>query len=212
MKITYNKNPLKTVVELDDYEKEVFRLKIKVKELEEDLGSASIYLDPKNASWVMNATPRRPNGHTLESLIEEVRKDYLDMDYMYGEKDEEHSLDKRVETLLEHYLEELKGWHVGDCTCVACSCSKCHAESILGIDTIKGLGKHSAYKVDGAFGKNNEKTIDEALESLRNYDPKPTGPGWDKLGGYEQYVPRWKAEAASAYEWLLNYRNTHFKD
>jgi len=212
MKITYNKNPLKTTVELDDHEKEVFRLKIKVKELEEDLSSASIYLDPKNASWVMNSTPRRPQGHTLETLIEEVRKDYLDMDYMFGEKGEEHSLDKRVDMLLEHYLEELMGWHVGDCTCVPCSCSKCHAESILGIDTIKGLGKHSAYKVDSAFGKDNEKTIDEALESLRNYDPKPTGPGWDKLGGYEQYVPRWKAEAASAYEWLLNYRNTHFKE
>lgn len=218
MKITWTPNPLNTIVELDEHEQEVFKLKIKINELMEDLGSASIHLDPQNASWIMNKTARRPEGHTLETLIEEVRKDYLDMGYMYGEDGEEHTLDKRVQTLLEHYLGELKGSHIGDCTCFAMSCSKCHAESMLGIDTIKGLGKHPGHKIQSAFsnGRNGdvwlpEASIDEAIERLAGYSPKK-GPTWEKFSqaDFDSYVPRWTAEAKSAHDWLVNYRNEHF--
>ena len=197
MKITYAENPLFTTIELDDHEKEVLRLKIKVNELEERISSADIYLDPGNAHWVMKET-KRHQPHTLETLIEQVRKDYLDIDYIWAEADAERSLDKRVDVLLEHYLDELMSCHGGDCTCVACSCGKCHAEGLLGINTIEGLGKCCASKVNSAFGKDNERTINEVLESLLNYNPVASA-AWDKAG-------------ASAHAWLLNYRDTHFKD
>ena len=59
--------------------------------------------------------------------------------------------------------------------------------------------------------KNNEKTIEEALDYLKNYNPTPTDPDkWERVGGYEQYLPRWKAEAKLAYDWLKNYSLSHF--
>ena len=150
---------------------------------------------------------------TVENAIEEATKE---LDPAYWCDDAESKLDKRVNELLEHYLEELKGSHIGDCTCFAMSCSKCHAESKLGIDTIKGLGKHPGHKIQSAFsykegGVWKERSLDEALALLRDYDPTPTSSaGWEKVGGFTQYVPRWKEEAAFAYKWLLAYRNEHF--
>ena len=141
MKITYNKNPLLTTVELDENEKKELWYKIKIKEMEEILFSAHFYLEEKYFDL-------------------ERAKDDLDPDYYC-------------------------------------------------IDTIKGLGKHTAYKINAAFGTNNEKSIDEAIEYLANYDPKPKDPesdAWKKLGGYEQYVPRWKEEAKMAHDWLVNYK------
>lgn len=216
MKITYTPNPLRTIVELDEHEQEIFKLKLKISELEEAMGSASVYLDPKNASWVMNKTPRRPDGHTLETLIEEVRKDYLDMDYFYTDK-EPSGLDERVNELFEHYIQELQGSHLGDCTCFAMSCSKCHAESKLGIDTLNGLGKHPGHRIQSAFSYKEgdvwkERTLDEAIVLLDNFNPNPPADtsAWDKVGGFWSHVPRWKAENKQAFDWLIAYRDQHF--
>lgn len=193
MKITYNKNPLYTTIDLDEHEKKELWYKIKINEMEELLSCASFYLG-------------EDKYFDLERARSEVDPDYYCTD-------EKSPLDKRCDTLLEHYLADLQACHVGDCTCVACSCSKCQAEVLLGIDTMPGLGKHSARKIDGAFGKDNEKTIEEAIDSLANYQINPedfTGEAWKKLGGYEQYVPRWTAEAKHAHDWLVKYKNEHF--
>ena len=191
MKITYNKNPLLTTVELDENEKKELWYKIKIQEMEEILFSAHFYLEEKYFDL-------------------KRAKDDLDPDYYCNEEDNKKSkLDERCDMLLETFLSELQSNHIGDCTCVACSCMKCHAEGLLGIDTIKGLGKHTAHKINAAFGINNEKNIDEAIEYLANYDPKPKDPesdAWKKMGGYEQYVPRWKEEAKLAHDWLVNYK------
>ena len=197
MKITYNKNPLFTTVELDENEKKELWYKIKVKEMEELLFDAHFHL-------------QEGQYYDLNKARNAVEPDYyLDED----DNGEKSKLDKRADLLLEHYLAELQSNHVGDCTCVPCSCSECHAESILGIDTIPGLGKHSAYKIDGAFGKNNEKTIDEAIESLANYKPVRSG-SWENYPqeDFDKHLPRWTAEAKLAHDWLVNYKNTYFKD
>lgn len=222
MKITYTPNPLNTIIELDEHEKEVLKLKIKIRELEESLGSASVLLDPKNASWIMKPSPRHPEGRTIESLIAEVLDSYLNMSYMYSEGEYEgKGLDGRVNELFDYCMDDLTSNHVGDCICVAMSCSKCHTEELLGINTIKGLGKHSAHKIESAFSNGRdadgkwlpEKSIDEVLEILKNYTvvaPTKNLDGWAKLGGWEQYVPRWTAEAKAAYEWLKSYKDAHF--
>jgi len=194
MKITYTPNPLNTIVELDDHELEVFRLKLKLKEYEDLLFSAHFHLQ-EDESWF------------------DINRARKELDPVYWCTDDKSKLEERVDELLEHYVEELAGSHIGDCTCFAASCSKCNAESILGIDTIKGLGKHPGHKIQSVFNYKDgdiwkERTMDEALELLRVYDPKPTGPGWEKVGGYEQYVPRWTQEAKHAYEWLLDYKTT----
>lgn len=186
MKITYNQNPLFTKIELNENEKKELWYKIKIKEMEEILFDAHYYLE---------------EGKNFD--IQKAQKS-LSPDYYYT--DEKSPLDKRCDALLESYLSELNSFHFGDCTCVPCSCIKCHAEAILGIDTLKGLGKHPAYYINDAFGENNEKTIQEAIEYLANYEPKANWDGWEKE------VSRWKLEAQSAHDWLVDYKQNFLKD
>lgn len=198
MKINYNKNPLCTTIELEEAEKKELWYKIKINELQELLSEAALSLE---------------EGKYFD--IERARKE-VNSDYYYPENNNEKSeLDKRCDMLLEHYLKELQSTHCGDCTCVACSCEKCHAESLLGINTILGIGKHSTYKINGAFGVGNTKSIEEAIASLSTFHINPEdykSEGWIKIGGYEQYVPRWEAETKVAHDWLVNYRNKHFNN
>lgn len=188
MRIIYNKNPLLTLVELDDNDKKEFWYKIKIKEMEDLLFGAYNFIE--------------------SDKYQNKVKQYLDPSY-YMSEEGKSKLDERCDELLECFLTDLMGAHSGDCTCVPASCIKCHAESILGINTIVGLNKYSANKISAAFGKNNEKSVDEALDSLLNYKPiisTQEQEKWDKIGGYEKHLPRWQLEAKNAYDWLLKYK------
>ena len=191
MQIYWNKNPLYTTIELDQHEKKELWYKIKLKEMEELLFSAHFHL-------------QEDKYFDLAQARKEVEPDYYCTD-------DKSPLDKRCDEMLEYYLAELKDKHAGDCTCIPCSCSKCHAESLLDMDTIKGLGKHSAYKIDSAFGPNNEKTIDQAIESLANYVPVK-GENWKNTSqaDFDKHIPRWTEEARAAHVWLVNYKKEHF--
>jgi hypothetical protein len=195
MKINYNKNPLYTTITLDENEKQELWYKIKIAEMEDLLSDASFALQEGKSFNLDRA------------------RNQVDMNYYLADNDHDKSqLDERCDTLLDYYITALQSYHVGDCTCVPCSCEKCHAESLLGIDTISGIGKHSLYKINEAFGKDNEKTIDEVIASLSTYQINPNSfinVVWEKLGGYEQYIPRWKNEAKVAHDWLVKYKNEH---
>ena len=188
MDIIYNKNPLYTTVILTEQEQREFWLKIKITEMEELLFEAHFYSDDTQDCF------------SIDRVKKAVDPDY----YMAENRHEKSKLDKRCDHLLEVFLQDLQGCHVGDCTCVPCSCMKCYAESILGIDTIPGLRKHQANKINSAFGKDNERSIDDAIEYLVNFDPTL------KNEGYEEHFPRWIAEASEAYDWLVKYRDGHF--
>jgi hypothetical protein len=202
MKITYTPNPLNTIVELEEHEQRELWHNIRFNEMLDMLFSVHYEV-----------------AYKKEPDINRIKKE-VEPDYYLNEKDGEKTpLDKRCDELLVHFLEELKGSHIGDCTCFAMSCSKCHAESKLGIDTIKGLGKTHGHKIQSAFSyKEGDvwkgRSLDEALAILGGYDPKQTDPNtdpaWAKVEGYEAQIPRWKAEAKAAYDWLLAYRNEHF--
>lgn len=208
MKITYTPNPLATVVELDEHEKRELWHRIRFEQMLDMLFAVHFEL-----------TCRGGAAPDLEKLKKEADPDYY-LNDAEGHVDKTR-LDLRCDGLLEHYLEELRGQHAGDCTCIAMSCSKCNAESMLGIDTIKGLGKHQGNKIQSVFSRYNpatkkhdgpEVTLDEAIAKLEAYDPKPEGDqsAWDKVGGFFSHVPRWKAEAADALAWLKAYRDQHF--
>lgn len=212
MKINYNKNPLCTTIELTEHEKEVFKLKIRIKELEEMIFTGHWTL--KHHDWWNKTIAKDGKDKPVRSLQDTMNEamDELDPNYIFGDEDGKSKFDKRVDELFDYFMADLESSHMGDCVCFACSCSKCHAEELLGVNTIKGLGKHSAHKIDSAFGPKNEKSLDEVLEHLQNYNPTPPQDmtAWDKVGGWAQHLPRWKDEARKAYDWLLAYKNEHF--
>jgi hypothetical protein len=193
MDIIFDRNPLNTKVTLDEVDKRILWHKIKIAELEERLGAAHMYLNPE-ATY-----------HNVEKARAETDPDF------WESEDGKSRLDEHCDSLLEYYVQELVGSHYGDCTCIPASCGKCHAEHMLGVNTIIGLGKHSAYKIDAAI--NSTRSVEEAIESLENYVPRVTNPeAWEKLGGWEQYAERWKAEATAAAAWLKQYRQNHIEN
>ncbi len=184
MKIIYKENPLETVVELDDSEKELIRLKVRAETIFEDAYMASYYL--------------REDKFDLEKV-----RAYIG--YISRPKE----LEEHLEELTNGYLESLQSSHCGDCVCFACSCEKCYAESKIGIDTISGLGSHSANKIMYEFREH--KTIDEVINSLDNYNPV-MGECWkDNVERWKSHLPRWKEEAKVAAEWLKNYKKEHLE-
>lgn len=203
MNIIWNENPLLTQIMLDEHEKKEFWYKIKVGELQETMISAYFHLDEGRSEFY------KPN-----EAKEELDPEFFCPEWNDGSKKGTKSkLDERVDSLFKYFIEDLEiNPHGGDCTCVACSCSKCHAENILGIDTIKGLGKHEASAIQGAFKKrgtefperNNQHTIDEAIVHLEQWIPEAH---WE---GAEAHFERWINENVQATTWLKRYRKEHF--
>jgi len=198
MIISWGRNPLATKVTLDKKEVEILRLKIRIEELQDLMFSAH---------WALTTKVGDLQGAPTTEVDLEGARSSLDPNYYLEEKGA--SLDARVNELLAHYLEELNSKHFGDCTCTACSCSKCRAEDMLGIDTIKGLDKYGATKVEAALSQG--RSYPEAIAWLENYDPgEPSlSSGWTKRGDWEAHLPRWRAEAASAAVWLKAYQEAH---
>lgn len=181
MEITYTENPLNTVILVNEEEKKEMRYKLMIELLYDKIYGGAFYL--KDGEYYN---------------IDEAKK-CLDAE----------DVEKECDQLLEWYVAELKLPHIGDCICFPASCGKCYGEDLLGISTLKGLPKHSANKIDVAFRKYNNR--EDVLNHLKNYIPHIDDPKkWERMGGYEQYIPRWKEEAKSAYEWLSNYYAEHF--
>lgn len=193
MKITYKPNPLESVIELTEWEKKELWYKIKIEVMTEHL------LD------VYFALEERPN----RSFDLDRARRASDIQYFYPNNDNERSrLDKRTDELYEYYLAECDNAHVGDCTCVAASCMKCHLESMLGIDTMPGLRKHEAAAIDAEFSKGL--TIEEVIRKLETYDPTQPSEHWkDNPDMWAYHLPRWKQESANAAEWLKKYKEEH---
>jgi hypothetical protein len=189
MKITYNDNPLATVVELDDKDRELLKAKIWIEKLEDDIFEAHHVL-MKNAD--------------IETAIR-----VLDVAVKY---DDDENKDKYVNWRLNIFEEALKSNHWGDCTCVPSSCIKCYAEDLLGIDTIKGLWKQCGVQIQTVFVDNTNKSIDEAIEELTNYNPVRGAANtmWLKRpqAEWDACLVHWQKTAKKTVEWLIEYQAT----
>ena len=185
MLIRYHPNPLCTAVELDERNIENLRLKTIIENLEIRVYGAHYYLG---------------KGDTDAAVAE------LDVESL-----EDSPLNKHIGEWLEIHIRSLQGEHFGDCTCVPSSCFKCHAERLLGINTIAYLGKHQAHKIVLAFA--NGRTLDDAISWLSDYKPKRDG-AWLRYPeeSFNQHVPGWIVEASGAAEWLRGYRQKHFSE
>lgn len=89
------------------------------------------------------------------------------------------------------------------------SCAKCLAEEAIGIDTIKGLGKHSANKILGAFSENRD--INEAIAILSQPPSYIKTEAWKSFSQeyYDKQIPRWESERINALAWLTKYKEEH---
>jgi len=179
VKINYTQNPLATTIELNEVEKKELWYKVKVEELKERLFMAYFRLSDGD----------------IDSA-----KSELDPKYYSEDAGGKTPIDARVDELYGWYLSELsEGVHGGDCTCSACACPKCHAEQLIGIDTMPGLGKHSASKIIHAF-TDTRTTAKDVVAHLRNNPIKVTE-DWHRA-----HINRWTTEQAAAIDWLENYR------
>jgi hypothetical protein len=211
MHIIWNPNPLATVVELDEYDRQILRLKIEIDLLRNRMYRAHFDLDP-----TMRAQRNEPPGkrRTLDEAVTAAIAS-LDVAFTDGEGERRgKTWEQLLDAELADHIRELAGIHFGDCTCEPCSCLKCRAESLIGVNTLAGLGKHEGSHVADAFTARLDAivpTLDEAIDSLTNYRPTK-GPCWDRHtdAEFQRHVPRWTQEAASAAAWLVAYKAEHF--
>lgn len=184
MKIIWNPNPLCTTVDVDDVDRERMCMFLQNEAYTNLLCDITFELENKD---------KPPLSH--EEILRRASKwrKICDMDETHSE--------------IQALVTELQYSHGGDCTCWAASCMKCFAETALGINTIKGLGKHEASKIMDVF--EHGATIDDALAALdadKDYIKPDT---WPASVGWEEYIPRWEAERVRAHAWLLNYKEEH---
>lgn len=197
MKVIYGEDPFNVSVVLDETEKMQLWYLIKINKLEELMFEAHYFM--------------KENDHERVKAV---------VDPKYYCTDDRSPLDKSTDASHQMYLEELEvGTHCGDCICVPCSCSRCWAESIVGIDTLPGLGKHQASGVDKAyrdqFREEGTRSIDNSIERLRNFDARKAIADWgsEVLARYtpediDDLVERWTREHAQGLEWLVSFKET----
>jgi len=188
MKINWHQNPFHTTVEIDDRDKQMILLAHQNEEYSNILCELNLRFEDKI---------KKDQPLTMEEIQKEVAKwgDICNM-----EVDSED---------IQYYVSYLNTEHMGDCTCVPCSCARCQVEDMLGINTIKGLGKHSANKVQGAYGRDGNKTIDEAIASLEKKPEYKKPDTWPDSVGYDIHIPRWEKEREAALTWLRKYKEEH---
>lgn len=203
MKIIWSPNPIATVVELDEFDKKLLWHKVKIHRLEEMIGEAHLDLDPEFQEWRRTALKER----CPVDFVADARK-HLRYRFISGEeKINGKSFDEVVGEATDDCVSALSSHHDGDCVCVPCSCEKCHAEMLVGVDTLAGLGKHEASSIDGCFSRGETPTVPQleaTLVKLSTYDGS-SAPEWG-----QPHIARWVEEHKRAHAWLVAYQAAHF--
>lgn len=164
----YNQNPLATEVHLDDRAVELLKEKILVSMLEE-IVSGSFY------------------ALTHDGFFE--ARNRL-QEYAYDDEPESE-FRKQLTYRLEESVQALKDIHHGDCVAAPTSCMKCHAEELLGIDTLpENHTKNIGSQLNHIFDR--VETIDEAISLAK--------------------IMRWKTQNVSAEEYMESFFKYLFRD
>ena len=199
MNIIWAQNPLKSKIELNAMDIKLFRALYEKEHIEEALCSTFFSLQDGNIKRALaRCTPYFMDGPDGKDRHREW-----------------------MENAIKCYLESANDVHIGDCTCFAMSCSKCYLESLLGIDTIPGLGKHEAQMIEVAFEREpvcsneiytpTEPTVlpDRSCEEAISYmEANPPKVDKDK-SWHDAHIERWKEEHIRAVDWLKQYKKEH---
>ena len=128
-------HPLLTEVQLDDRAKREFTLLFALRQMEDKMWEISHDLDNGDYAGARDEVSR----FTSSSMHD-------------GEHTSNYNYWERYSNLhhVNYYLDAIvNDPHEGDCTAIACSCVRCHAEQILDVDTTRGLGKRALRMVPG---------------------------------------------------------------
>ena len=188
MKINWNQNPFWTTVELDERDKQMI---------------LAAYQNEQYSDLLCNLNMRL-NGDFSDPPLTDIEEIKTIADKWRAICNLEVESEE-----IQDYISYIDDKHGGDCTCFPCACMRCYIESWLGIDTLKGLGKHQAAKVLGSFGKKSNKTIDEAIASLEADKEYIRPDTWPSQVGWDEHIPRWKKEREDALVWLKKYKEQH---
>lgn len=145
VKVTLTPNPLNALIELTDSARRELALMIVMNEMLDDVYSAHFDLqEQRNLQDIKEGKDAVTRPYFDVERAKNVLK-YI-VDRWFG-KDEDGDgwegnlaspdrwlQDKRVMM----WLDEINTEHSGDCTAFACSCTRCHMEDILGINTLPG--------------------------------------------------------------------------
>lgn len=178
MKITLKENPLFSTVELTDHEKEILMLKVEINDLDEHLGMAHLYLEK--------------DGQFFD--IEKARREVK----IAGLDDQDASKRQvRLQEQTDHLIAALTDRHVGDCTCVPCSCAKCYAEQLVNADTLgSDASKYTLNYVNIAFNGDGVTICEQAIQHLKDNPPKSTA-DW-----MTPHIERWTVSHSDAIRYL----------
>lgn len=165
MNIVWNPNPLMTQIFLNDHEKEILKLKIRIFEMEMALYDVEFYL---------NTPPFKDSSIGIENAQRVCSVDYWDP----PDGSPEGTLskaDERVNYLFDQCIIDLERHsHAGDCTCVPCSCMKCFAEDLIGVSTIKDFSKYDNNEISKWFADKQStlENLDKLIEHLASKHDK----------------------------------------
>lgn len=201
MEIIYQHNPLLNKVILNDAEKKLLFWKVVQSEFEDEIWSLKFrleaYLDHKLDPNEIEHKPLKK--YTKEFLADPIRKTYEKIDTLA----EEMIKIEYDESKIKYFVDALQEMHDGDCIGQPCSCLKCHAESMLDIESMPNYPGDIGHALFSSFSSPNyvynEKTIDEAIDFLTNR--KYTNPGVE-----QKYVEGWKERDKKAKEYLIYYK------
>lgn len=205
MEIIYQHNPLLNKVILNDAEKKLLFWKVVQSEFEDEIWSLKFrleaYLDHKLDPNEIEHKPLKK--YTEEFLADPIRKTYEKIDTLA----EEMIKIEYDEEKIKYFVDALQEMHDGDCISQPCSCLKCHAESMLDIESMPncpgdiGLGLVYAFQTKDEF-VGDKKTIDEAIDYLSNRDYAE----YENQEFYKSHVDRWKERDKKAKEYLIYYK------
>lgn len=189
MKITYNSNPFATTVELDDTDRKYLSLAI---QLEAALSSINSY---------------RVLDTTKDNQREYQRQHIERMNTIaFGTTS--------TDAELKEYEEALLDVHTGDCVQCPCTCRKCLAEQMLGIDTLQGLSDPAiAGYLFFCFveaGRIVDRNVSEVFDFLNTPNQqKPDSWANYTQEEYEKHIPTFESHRLAALAWYTAYVTQH---
>lgn len=194
--ITLTENPLQSKVTMTESARREFVLRFALKQMEDIAWEVKFRNDEQSSSF----KPERAADAVTTFTEFEGHDVYPENSFSFWE-----AFGKKNH--LDSYIHALNEEHGGDCTAVACSCIRCWAESLAGIDTCPG-GKHMNARIAALFAA---PITDPKLVAYQAERKQKSDEYWEKFKQekpqeWEAIQVRWAKERADLDEYMRKHR------